>query len=135
MSGRQLELARDAQVVVPSALCDYLIDRMDYHVVMNFCICRRSNDCADYPRDYGCLFMGDAARGINPEWGRPVSRDEAKAHLRKCEETGLIHFLGKAKLDALWLGVGPGDEVVVDGAFLLKAEVEKAAGGGDEHGH
>ena len=107
-----VELARDAQVVVPSALCDYLIDRMDYHVVMNFCICRRSNDCADYPRDYGCLFMGDAARGINPEWGRPVSRDEAKAHLRKCEETGLIHFLGKAKLDALWLGVGPGEKLL-----------------------
>jgi cobalt-zinc-cadmium efflux system membrane fusion protein len=32
-------------------------------------------------------------------------------------------------------GLAPGDDVVVDGAFLLKAEAEKAAGGGDEHGH
>jgi cobalt-zinc-cadmium efflux system membrane fusion protein len=32
-------------------------------------------------------------------------------------------------------GMKAGESVVVDGAFLLKAEAEKAAGGGDEHGH
>lgn len=32
-------------------------------------------------------------------------------------------------------GLKPGETVVVDGAFLLKAEAEKATGGGDEHGH
>lgn len=32
-------------------------------------------------------------------------------------------------------GLADGDTVVVDGAFLLKAEAEKHAGGGDEHGH
>ena len=106
------ELARDQQVVVPSALCDHIIDRMDYHVVMEFCLCRRSSDCTDYPRDYGCIFMGEAARGINPEWGRPVSREVAKAHIRRCQEAGLIHFMGKSKLDTLWLGVGPGDQLL-----------------------
>lgn len=32
-------------------------------------------------------------------------------------------------------GLNPGETVVVEGAFLLKAEAEKRAGGGDEHGH
>jgi len=32
-------------------------------------------------------------------------------------------------------GLQAGDTVVVEGAFLLKAEAEKRAGGGDEHGH
>jgi cobalt-zinc-cadmium efflux system membrane fusion protein len=32
-------------------------------------------------------------------------------------------------------GLNVGETVVVDGAFLLKAEAEKRAGGGDEHGH
>jgi cobalt-zinc-cadmium efflux system membrane fusion protein len=32
-------------------------------------------------------------------------------------------------------GLAAGETVVVDGAFLLKAEAEKRAGGGDEHGH
>jgi cobalt-zinc-cadmium efflux system membrane fusion protein len=32
-------------------------------------------------------------------------------------------------------GLRAGEEVVVEGAFLLKAEAEKRAGGGDEHGH
>lgn len=32
-------------------------------------------------------------------------------------------------------GLGPGETVVVDGAFLLKAEAEKAEGGGDHHEH
>jgi cobalt-zinc-cadmium efflux system membrane fusion protein len=32
-------------------------------------------------------------------------------------------------------GLADGDLVVLDGAFLLKAEAEKQAGGGDAHGH
>lgn len=32
-------------------------------------------------------------------------------------------------------GLAPGETVVIDGAFLLKAEAEKAEGGGDHHDH
>ena len=32
-------------------------------------------------------------------------------------------------------GLAPGEQVVVEGAFLLKAEAEKARGAGDHHDH
>ena len=32
-------------------------------------------------------------------------------------------------------GLKPGERIVVDGSFVLKAEAEKARGGGDAHGH
>ncbi len=103
---------QEEQMALPTDLADHFIDSMDYHFIMNFCICRDSMPCQDYPRDLGCLFMGEAARGINPDWGRAVTPEEAKAHVRKCEESGLIHFIGKSKLDTVWLGVGPGEKLL-----------------------
>lgn len=100
------------QTVLPSRLVDHFIDRMDFHWIMDFCICRRSMPCKHYPVDLGCLFMGEPARGINPDWGRSVSREEAKAHIRRCEEAGLIHFIGRSKLDTVWLGIGPGERLL-----------------------
>ncbi len=102
----------EEQVVLPMDLMDHFIDRMKYHWIMNFCICRYSMGCKDYPIDYGCLFMGEAVLDINPEWGRLVSKEEAKEYVRKCEEAGLIHFMGKSKLDTRWLGIGPGEKLL-----------------------
>ena len=100
------------QMALPSQLVDHFIDLASYHVVMNFCICRRSMPCKDYPIDLGCLFMGDAAKDINPTWGRHVTKEEAKAHIRKCQDAGLIHFIGRSKLDTVWLGIGPGHKLL-----------------------
>lgn len=107
-----LKLQGVDQIVLPSQLCDSVIDRLDYHVVMDFCVCRRSNECQRYPVQYGCLFMGEAAKGINPGWGRAVSKEAAKAHIRKCQDVGLIHLVGRSKLDTVWLGVGPGHKLL-----------------------
>ena len=63
------------QLVLPTKLLDHFIDKMDFHWIMDFCICRSSMSCKDYPIEYGCLFMGEAARGINPEWGRSVTKE------------------------------------------------------------
>lgn len=106
------ELGDPDQMVLPLELLDYIIDKMEHHVIMNFCICRRSMGCKDYPIDYGCLFMGEPTLGINPEWGRRVTKQEAKDYMRKAEEKGFIHFIGRSKLDTKWLGIGPGDKLM-----------------------
>ena len=99
-------------VVLPSQVVDHFIEKSDYHWLMNFCICRESDACHDYPREYGCLFLGEAVVGINPNHGRLVTREEAFEHVARCREAGLIHLVGRNKLDTLWLGVGPGDRLL-----------------------
>jgi ferredoxin len=56
--------------------------------------------------------MGEAAWDINPNWGRETTPAEAKEFLRKCREAGIVHCIGKSKLDTKWLGIGPGDKLL-----------------------
>lgn len=98
--------------VLPSRVVDHFIDAADYHWIMNACICRDANGCRSYPKELGCLFLGQAVLGINPELGRRVSREDAKAHVRRCRDAGLVHLIGRNKLDAVWLNVGPGNRLL-----------------------
>ena len=108
--GRQLD--DPASTVLPSDIVHKLIDQASFLWIMNWCICRSASNCKDYPIDYGCLFMGEAARGINPQLGRPVTKEEAHEHIKKCQEAGLVHLVGRNKLDTLWLGIGPGERLL-----------------------
>lgn len=99
-------------VVLPSQVVHSFIDRASVGWVIDFCICRESNRCEDYPRDLGCLFLGEAASGIDPRLGRLVGREEAHRHVRRAREAGLVHLIGRNKLDAVWLDVGPGERLL-----------------------
>jgi ferredoxin len=98
--------------VLPSQVVDHFIEKANYHWIMNFCLCRDSEKCQDYPRDLGCLFLGEAVLGINPKLGRRVTKEEALDHARRCREAGLVHLIGRNKLDMVWLGTGPGDRLL-----------------------
>jgi len=50
--------------------------------------------------------------GINPQLGHRVTREEALVHAERCREAGLVHMVGRNKLDTLWLGVGPGSKLL-----------------------
>ena len=90
---------------------EHFIEKASYRCIMNFCICRDSMGCRDYPQDLGCIFLGEAARGIHPELVREVSRKEALEFARRCREAGLVHSVGRSKLDTVWLEIGPGDKL------------------------
>jgi ferredoxin len=106
------KLDRPEEITLPSQVVHHFIENANYHWIMNFCICRDASQCEDYPIDYGCLFMGEAVKGINPELGRLVTKEEAHEYVRKCREVGLVHLIGRNKLDASWLGVSPGDKLL-----------------------
>ena len=105
-------LDRPGEMVLPSQVVEHFIEKASYHWIMDFCICRDSMGCKDYPIDLGCLFLGEAVLGINPRLGRRVTKAEALEHVRRCREAGLVHLIGRNKLDTVWLGVGPGDKLL-----------------------
>jgi ferredoxin len=105
-------VAEPGQTVLPSEVLAHFIKNASHRCIMNFCICREAMTCKDYPIDLGCLFLGDAASKIHPEIGRQASVEEALEHVRKCREAGLIHLIGRDKIDAMWLEVGPDEKLL-----------------------
>jgi Pyruvate/2-oxoacid:ferredoxin oxidoreductase delta subunit len=108
----QTPIERPGDMVLPSQVVEHFIEQSNYHWIMNSCICRDSSQCKDYPIEYGCLFLGKAAMGINPALGHPVTKDQAIDHERRCREAGLVHMVGRNKLDKVWLGVSPGEKLL-----------------------
>ncbi|KYC46339.1 MAG: formylmethanofuran dehydrogenase FwdH [Candidatus Methanofastidiosum methylothiophilum] len=103
---------QDDSVLLPSEILNYFIDKSKHHVIMNFCICRKSKNCENYPQDFGCLFLGEAALNIDPKLGRKVTKEEAKDYVLKCREAGLVHLIGRNKLDSVWLNAKPPEKLL-----------------------
>jgi ferredoxin len=99
-------------IPLPSKIIHELIEEASFHWIMDFCICREANKCKDYPRELGCLFMGEAAMKIDPRLGHPATKEEAHAHIIRADEVGLIHVIGRNKLDSVWLDVSPGQKLL-----------------------
>lgn len=96
------------QLILPSEVVEHFIRESPHRWRMATCICREAKGCEHYPIDLGCLFLGEAAEEIHPRLGQPVSEQEALDHVRRCREAGLVHLIGRNKLDSVWLNVGPG---------------------------
>ncbi len=91
--------------VAPISIIEQFIKEASHHVILKRCPCRSENNCKSYDPYFGCTFLGEAAKEIDPEVGRHVSAAEALAHLREATKTGLVSVVGSFKGDALMLGV------------------------------
>ncbi len=100
-------------IVLPSKIVDQFIEESCYRFIMNFCICREAMDCKNYPKEIGCLFLGKAAKHINQEFGHKATKNQALKHVKKCRELGLVHLVGRDVIDEQWLGVYPGEKLMV----------------------
>ena len=95
------------RTVLPSEVVKSVIRKMDDRIfIMDFCLCRRSNKCEDYPVDHGCIFLGNGTERIPPEMGHMATAEEAEAYLDECASKGLVHIIGRNKLDRIWLSTG-----------------------------
>ncbi|MGC9334342.1 MAG: DUF362 domain-containing protein, partial [Anaerolineae bacterium] len=62
--GESIETA--GEMVLPSQVVEHFVRKANTHWIMDRCLCRDGAGCQDYPIDLGCLFLGEAAAGINP---------------------------------------------------------------------
>lgn len=97
---------------VPSDVLKLMIQKSNYRFILNFCICRTSNNCEKFPHDLGCIFLGKGASRISPSLGKLVSVEEAIKHVEKCGEAGLVHIIGRNKIDSIWLNAGNHEELL-----------------------
>jgi ferredoxin len=105
-------IPKQDDIVIPTQIIDKFIEEAEQLWVMDFCLCRESTKCENYSSKLGCLFMGEAVLQIDPTYGKLVSKKEAKAHIKRCQEAGLIQLIGRNKLDKQWLDVKPGHKLL-----------------------
>ena len=92
---------------LPTQVIKDVIKRCDDIVIMNSCLCRTSNDCKDYPKDIGCIFLGPTARKIPKHIGHLATVEEALEQVDQADAAGLSHIIGKNKIDSVWMNVRP----------------------------
>lgn len=108
----QVDIEEQENIVLPSAVVDHFIDEAKYVFLMNHCICREAADCQTYDHELGCIFLGEAVLDINPSLGRLVDKATAHAHAQRAREAGLVHLIGRDKIDAVWMGVKPSTKLM-----------------------
>jgi len=108
----QADLDNPESVVIPYQVVEHFIAEADHHWVMITCICREGDDCQGYPQSLGCLFLGEPVTQIHSDLGRRVTREEALAHIERCREAGLVHTIGRNRLDSIWLGAVPSHKLM-----------------------
>ena len=98
-------LEAPGDVELPYKIVEDMIDKSTHRVIMDFCGCRMGYECENYPTELGCLMMGEDSKKIPKAWSRPVSKQEARDHLHKVVEAGLVPFIGKARIDNFIFGI------------------------------
>ena len=98
--------------VVPTDLVKTILNRSERIFIMDFCLCRQSNQCTDYPIGKGCIFVGRGTERIPLKYGRFATSEEACEYIDECDRLGLVHIIGRNKLDSLWLHTGDCEDLM-----------------------
>jgi ferredoxin len=112
---RTIEIGRTVDrtdTVLPSQVIEHFLRRSKHIFIMNKCMCRDSNRCQHYPHELGCIFLGAGVTRIPPKLGRAATVDEALDHMRRAREKGLVHLIGRNKIDSIWLNTGAKEDLL-----------------------
>ena len=95
--------------VLPLKVTEYFINKASYIFLMNYCPCRKDNNCKEHKRSLGCTFIGKGVLRINipPERGHLATKMEALERERLACENGLVPLLGRLGADSWIMGAIP----------------------------
>lgn len=98
-------LGQPVQTQLSRELLVGLINRSTAVGAMHECLCRATGGCEEFPKDLGCLVLGQSVHSLHPGLGREVSREEAIEVVDRSLALGLspmvVHFKGDALLWSL----------------------------------
>lgn len=83
--------ATGEKVVVPLEMIKESLKNVTYIAGMDGCLCRQANDCKDFDHNIGCLFLGEAAKGVVKHGlAREITYEEACRRVDQAAEAGLM---------------------------------------------
>ena len=93
--------------VIPYKVFEHFIEKASHIVVMDYCGCRRFNDCQNHDISLGCMYLGDDTlqMKITEDRGHVATKEEALERVRLAIDDGLIPLLGRAMGEAAGYGV------------------------------
>ncbi|MBI9074218.1 MAG: 4Fe-4S binding protein [Desulfatibacillum sp.] len=86
------DIAENAKnVVMPIELIKKAISEASYIAIMHKCFCRSAQDCSDYPKDFGCIFIGQGSKAVVDKGiARQATVEEGMAHIDRAVKEGLV---------------------------------------------
>jgi electron transport complex protein RnfB len=85
---------RSTPVVLATDLSKELVAGASYIALAYACPCREDRECKVHSTSFGCLYLGEGARGIVTKGNaREINRAEAIAHIQRACEMGLVHMI------------------------------------------
>ncbi len=99
------DIPSQQSTALPRQAIAELIKASSHRFIHDGCICRNQEGCANYPRELGCIFLGEAASRLHPSLGHRAGVEECLEHLEKASQTGLTGMIGRIWFDATTLGL------------------------------
>jgi len=93
-------------MITPVDLVKKAVKQSSYRIILDRCLCRDAFECKDYPRDFGCLMLGQACkRMVETGIARSITVEEALGFVDKASDLGLVSILGWAEFEAVGKGI------------------------------
>ena len=86
--------------VLPYQILQPIVEKAGGHMTLNHCPCRNGEGCQSFPHDFGCLFLGDAVKGVSAKIGTQLDVGGAMQHVERALEMGLVPMIVHASFDA-----------------------------------